>query len=67
MALDGSTTLPGYLGGQIAEWWKDDAERGEVNHVAVATGDLDGDGVDDGIVVASTRIAAATFRFKSCN
>jgi uncharacterized repeat protein (TIGR01451 family) len=52
VAIDGSKTTPGDVGTQIAEWWKDDLERGSVNHVSVATGDLDGDGVNDEIVVA---------------
>jgi hypothetical protein len=33
------------------EWTDSTNNRGEVNHVAVATGDLDGDGYDDEIVV----------------
>ncbi len=37
---------------QMAQWTKSDLERGTVNHVTVATGDLDGDGFDDEIVVA---------------
>jgi uncharacterized repeat protein (TIGR01451 family) len=43
---------PGAIGNQLANWWKDDLQRGDVDHVTVATGDLDGDGVNDEIVIA---------------
>jgi uncharacterized repeat protein (TIGR01451 family) len=52
VVVDGSAQIPGVAGVQLAEWWKDDLERGSVNHVSVATGDLDGDGLKDEIVVA---------------
>ena len=52
VAINGSATIGGDLGSQMAEWWKDDLERGSINHATVDTGDLDGDGVDDEIVVA---------------
>ena len=56
--LDGSKEqfLGGWIGNvdntQMSQWTKSDLERGTVNYVTVATGDLDGDGFDDEIAVA---------------
>lgn len=56
--LDGEDypLLGGWIGNVdntlMSQWTKSDLERGTVNHVTVATADLDGDGFDDEIVVA---------------
>ena len=56
LVLDGDRAGTGIIGNadnaQSSDIYFDSNERGDVHHVAVATGDLNGDGYDDEIVTA---------------